>query len=44
VELIGVKIGKNFSDEEEKEDNLFEKILEDKQSLSKIVKILIRSK
>jgi DNA-directed RNA polymerase subunit beta len=33
VELIGVKIGKNFSDEEEKEDNLFEKILEDKQSL-----------
>ncbi len=33
VELIGVKIGKNFSDEEEKEDNLFEKILEDKQLL-----------
>jgi len=32
VELIGVKIGKNFSDEEEKEDNLFEEILEDKQS------------
>jgi len=33
VKLIGVKIGKNFSDEEEKEDDLFEKILEDTQSL-----------